>query len=79
MADPSAVELRGMCPREIVDMLDAVSLARKIARTELVVQVLQAWADQTMHEASSVMAVSGRNPSSAETSRQIGWPEAPKR
>ncbi len=78
MADPAAVELRAMCPREIVDALDAVSMHRKISRTELLVQVLAAWRDDRIHEASVLMAVAGRNPVASDAGRN-DWPEVPRR
>jgi hypothetical protein len=56
------VELRGMCPRRVVDVLDAVSNARRITRTELVNAVLSEWADARVHEANLVQRVRGFNP-----------------
>jgi hypothetical protein len=56
------VELRGMCPRNVVDVLDAISGARRISRTELVNAVLSEWADARMHEAVLIQRVVGFNP-----------------
>ncbi|MDB5730732.1 MAG: hypothetical protein JWQ03_627 [Variovorax sp.] len=56
-------ELRGECPREIVDVLDAVSMARNYpSRNALVVEILRSWTDKVLHEASVVAAVTRRNP-----------------
>jgi hypothetical protein len=57
------VELRGMCPRRVVDVLDAVSNARRITRTELVNAVLSEWADARIHESSLIHRIVGLNPS----------------
>lgn len=56
-------ELRGQCPVEILEVLDAVSLARDQDRTELVNEILGDWARLRMHEASLINRVKRRNPS----------------
>lgn len=38
------VDLRGLAPRKTVDVLDAVALARKVSRTDIVNEVLAEWA-----------------------------------
>lgn len=48
-----------MIPRKLADVLDAVSAARRMARNELAVQVLQAWADERIHESIIVQRVVG--------------------
>ncbi len=65
--DMPMVELRGECPRETVSVLDAISLARGITRTELVNTVLGEWAKQTTHEAMLVARVMRGNPVMADT------------
>ena len=60
------VELRGDCPRLTVDILDAVSNARRISRTELVNQILGEWAKQQLMESSLVQRVTRGNPEVAE-------------
>ncbi len=62
----SMVELRGECPREVVDVLDAVSMARNQTRTSLVNAVLAKWAEEVKHEASLVQRVLAGNPLSAD-------------
>lgn len=52
---PESVELRGPCPRAIVDVLDAVSLARKLTRTELVNEILGTWAADRRAEAEAIV------------------------
>lgn len=59
MSDPSPVEIRGMAPRLIVDVLDAISITRRITRWELVNSILNDWADDRMREATAVMRVAG--------------------
>lgn len=41
---PARVELRGPCPKRVVDLLDAVSLARSRTRMQLVNEILSEWA-----------------------------------
>ena len=55
--DDLSVELRGMCPREVVDVLDAVSQAKRISRMELVNRILGEWRDQKVHESSLIHRV----------------------
>ena len=65
--DVQMTELRGECPRDIVCVLDAISMARGITRTELVNTVLGEWAKQTTHEANHVVRVMRGNPAMSET------------
>ena len=64
------VELRGMAPRRVVDLLDAVSISRRASRQDILVQVLSKWADEITHEAASIMRVSGGNGSPTEGERK---------
>jgi len=57
MVEPHLVELRGMCPRESVDVIDAVSAARRISRTELVNEILGKWCEDQMHVANAICSV----------------------
>lgn len=68
---PSAddVELRGPCPRKVVDMLDAVSTARGLTRTQLVNEILGTWARREWHVATVVGRVMNGNPQGADS----GW------
>lgn len=61
------VELRGECPEATVAVLDAISLARSISRTDLVNAVLGEWAKQTAHEAMLVARVTRGNPAVPES------------
>ena len=69
MSDADLVELRGMCPREVVDVLDAVSVARRMSRIELTVEVLRRWADERIHEADAIRSVTRCNGSAPDTAR----------
>lgn len=60
-------ELRGNCPRLIVDVLDAVSQARGTTRTDLVNELLGEWAEKQLHEASLIHRVTRGNPLVAES------------
>jgi hypothetical protein len=60
MADNTPpVELRGNCPRDIVDVLDAVSQSRRSTRMELVNQILREWVDGKLLEAELIRRVTG--------------------
>lgn len=65
--DDDSIELRGNCPRLIVDVLDAVSNARRMSRTELVNEVLKTWARGVLHESSVVARVTRGNPAVASS------------
>lgn len=56
------VELRFKAPRIVVDLLDAVSAARRIDRTEQVNRVLEKWARDVLHQATVVQNVTRGNP-----------------
>lgn len=56
------VELRGECPRTVVDVLDAVAIARDKTRIQIANEVLGAWAEKVLHEATLVHRVIQRNP-----------------
>lgn len=58
-----SVELRMQSPRLVIDILDAVSTARRISRTELANRVLEKWAKGVIHELSVVEKVTRGNPS----------------
>ncbi len=71
MADPNQlVELRGMSPRETIDVLDAVSAARRISRNELVNEVLGEWARHKIHEAQAICSVTRSNGHATEGERK---------
>lgn len=61
-----SVELRGTCPRETVDVLDAVSAARGLSRMQVVNEVLSEWARQQLHVATVLGRVLRGNPALAE-------------
>jgi hypothetical protein len=71
--DRPMVELRGMCPKDVIDILDAVSLARDIQRTELVNEVLREYAARMAHLAMVVSRVTRGNPVLADANG--GQPE----
>lgn len=61
MPNDLTVELRGMCPRETVDVLDAISTARRMNRMELVNDILAAWCVDRMNEATLIHRVTRGN------------------
>lgn len=60
------VELRGDIARDVCDVLDAVSKAKRISRMELVAQVLKGWADDKIHESILVTRLTRREGSRGE-------------
>lgn len=60
--EETSVELRGPCPREVVDVLDAWSQSKCITRTAAVNQILREWALQKLHEHSVFGRVVRGNP-----------------
>ena len=66
--DNTMVELRGPCPRWIVDVLDAEALAAGSSRLDLVNQVLEPWALKRIHAATLITRITRRKGSSPETS-----------
>lgn len=54
---PEMVELRGLSPRRLIDVIDAISLARDKTRIDIVNEVLEAWVGKTLHEAMLVNRV----------------------
>lgn len=65
--EPATIELRGQCPREIVDVLDAICVARRINRTDLVNRILKVWASDRLHESTLIQRVTRGNPALPET------------
>jgi hypothetical protein len=61
-AGGETTELRGECPRWIIDVLDAISSARRISRTELVNEILARDAQQLLMEANVLARVARNNP-----------------
>lgn len=53
------VELRGQVPRDVVNVLDAVSTARRMNRMELVVEILAEWALKQRQIAEAIHRVAG--------------------
>lgn len=60
--EDTSVELRGPCPREVVDVIDAWSQAKCMSRTQAVNQILRVWAIQKLHEHSVFARVTRGNP-----------------
>lgn len=60
-------ELRGDCPKSILGVLDAVSLARNMTRIALVNEILGEWTAKKAHEAMLVHRVTTGNPAAAES------------
>ena len=60
--EENSVELRGPCPREIVDVVDAWSQSKCMTRTAAVNQILRDWAVQKLHEHSVFARVTKGNP-----------------
>lgn len=66
-ADDDSTELRGPCPRQLVDVLDAVSLACSLTRTQLVNEILGDWVRRILHECTVIARTLRVIPPPAET------------
>lgn len=62
MPTPSEVELRGLCPKEVVDFIDAYSNVKRISRIEAVNRILLAWARGEAHRHNLYAAALKNNP-----------------
>ena len=62
----NTVELRGDSPEEVVSVIDAISLARRMNRMQLVNEILSEWVRQKLHETTLVQRVMRSNPAQAE-------------
>lgn len=60
-------ELRQQCPRDTLNMLDAISMSRQVSRTYLVNEILGKWADERRHETILICRVAGFNPTESES------------
>jgi hypothetical protein len=63
------VELRGLCPRELAEALDAIAMVRNMDRNTFVVMVLEAEVKRVCHEVSVLGRVLDGNPLLAEEPR----------
>lgn len=61
-ASDETVELRMQAQRLVIDVLDAVSTARRISRAEMANRVLEKWARGVIHEATVIQSVTRGNP-----------------
>ena len=71
MAANDNVELRGLCQRETIDILDAVSLSRRISRIELVNEILAAWCTDELRRATLVYRAAHGNPQPADSNALV--------
>lgn len=58
------VELRGPCPKDTVDVIDAVAHAKRLDRTSMVNRILAEWAEQKLLESQCIKRVMRGNPES---------------
>ncbi len=70
--DSDTVEVRMKVPKYIVDAFDAVSIARKQERYELVLKTLEKEAHQWLHEASLLANVARCNPLPVDSGAREG-------
>ena len=59
-------ELRGPCPKHIVDVLDAISMSKRMSRTDLINEILGEYVDRRVHETSLLISIARGNPDLAE-------------
>jgi len=62
------VELRGPCPKDVVDVIDAVAHAKRLDRTSMVNRILSEWADQKLLESQCIQRVTRGNPNARKGS-----------
>lgn len=62
----NTVELRGDSPEEVVSVIDAISIARRMNRMQLVNEILGEWVRQKLHETTLVQRVMRINPPQSE-------------
>lgn len=55
------VELRGLMPRYVIDVIDAVAIHKRVDRMAVACAVLQTWADQKLHESTLLERVARSN------------------
>lgn len=55
------VELRGKIDRDVVDLIDALAIARRCDRIEILSEVLAEWKEKVTHEANVIHRVMTRN------------------
>lgn len=66
--DPDrTVELRGLVARDLIAVIDAVSIARHKTRMEVVIEWLQKEADRLVHESNLIQNVTRGNPQVSES------------
>lgn len=70
-------EIRLEVPDSDVAVLDGYCSATGKHRTEIIRSLLSEWSKSKLHEATLILRVAGRNPSSSDTSR-IGPAESEK-
>ncbi len=58
------VELRGPCPKDTVDVIDAVAHAKRLDRTSMVNRILAELAEQKILESQCIQRVMRGNPES---------------
>lgn len=56
-----SVELRGQAPRLTADVLDAISMRRRMTRWDLIVEILNEYADERLREAVAITRVARAN------------------
>lgn len=65
ISDAGGVELRLTAPRKVIDLVDAISLARRVNRSQMVIAILHEWAEVKHREITIANRISGRNPRDA--------------
>ena len=53
------IEVRGLLPRYVVDVVDSVAIYKGVARIEVVRIVLKEWADEKLKEAALIARLAG--------------------
>jgi hypothetical protein len=59
---PNKTELRGLCPTELAQALDAIAMTKGLDRNAFVIQVLEAEVRRVLHDASVLHRALRGNP-----------------
>lgn len=69
MAKTDDVEIRFMAPRRLTEVADAIAIAHRKNRSEVLLEVIAAWADQQVHVATLIHRVTRGTPGAPDADR----------
>jgi hypothetical protein len=69
MAKTDDVEIRFMAPRRLAEVADAIAIAHRKNRGEVLLEVIEAWANQQVHVATLIHRVTRGTPGGSDPGR----------